>query len=261
MTRNRWIVIAVAALVVAVAGGFVAYDQVLRGDSVPPLSFGTPAPSDDASSADGSSSGAASAGPAGSSDLTSGQQGTQLTAADLNGDWKVADGSIVGYRVREKLASLPAQSDAVGRTDVVTGQATITASGDTAQVTAASFEADVTTLKSDRDMRDRRIHVMGLESDTYPTASFDLGDPIHVPAAALSGQPVDVTLKGDFQIHGVRKAVEIPAQAVHTDKGIEVLGSLTFPFSDFGMTPPSIGGFVNVENDATLEFLIVLAKG
>jgi polyisoprenoid-binding protein YceI len=110
-------------------------------------------------------------------------------------------------------------------------------------------------------MRDRRIHQMGLESDSYPTASFNLTSPLEVPAAALTGAQVDVTLEGELDIHGVKKAVEIPARAVHTANGIQVLGSLTFPFSDFGMTPPSIGGFVSVEPDATLEFLIVLQKG
>ena len=33
-----------------------------------------------------------------------------------------------------------------------------------------------------------------------------------------------------------------------------------FPFSDFGMTPPSIAGFVKVQDDATLEVLLSLAR-
>ena len=35
---------------------------------------------------------------------------------------------------------------------------------------------------------------------------------------------------------------------------IEVVGSITFPFEEFGMTPPSIGGFVSVQDNATMEF-------
>lgn len=41
---------------------------------------------------------------------------------------------------------------------------------------------------------------------------------------------------------------------------IEIVAALTFPFSDFGMTPPSAGNFVQVQNDATLEVLLSLAK-
>jgi hypothetical protein len=254
MPQSRWIAAGIAVLLVIVVGGYVAYDQVLRGDTVAPLSFATPTPvgsSTASGSADSSS---------GSGAIASTQPGSSASAADLAGTWSVGYGSVVGYRVREKLASLPAQSDAVGRTSSVTGQATVEASGSAVRVTTAQFRADVTTLTSDRDMRDRRIHTMGLESDTYPTASFTLTSPVEVPAAALSGATVDVTLAGDVEIHGTKKAVSIPAKAVHTADGIQVLGSLTFPFSDFGMTPPSIGGFVSVENDATLEFLIALQR-
>jgi polyisoprenoid-binding protein YceI len=253
MTQTRWLTAGIVTVLVILVGGYVAYDQVLRGDTVAPLGFATPNPN---ASASGTGIGASGSGALGST-----EPGASASAADLAGSWSLGDGSVVGYRVREKLASLPAQSDAVGRTSSVTGQATIEAAGATVRVTAAQFQADVTTLKSDRDMRDRRIHTMGLESDTYPTASFTLSGPIDVPAAALTGATVDVTLAGDLEIHGVKKAVTIPAKAVHTADGIQVLGSLTFPFSDYGMTPPSIGGFVSVENDATLEFLIALKTG
>jgi polyisoprenoid-binding protein YceI len=255
MTHIRLIVWSIIAVLVILIGGYVAYDQVLRGDSVAPLGFVAPDPS--ASTPGEGSSGVVS----GSGTLGSTEPGSSASAGTLAGTWSIGDGSVVGYRVREKLASLPAQSDAVGRTSSVTGQLTIETAADTIRVTAAKFLADVTSLTSDREMRDRRIHTMGLESDAYPTASFTLTSPIDVPATALTGATVDVNLAGDLEIHAVKKAVTIPARAVYTAGGIQVLGSLTFPFSDFGMTPPSIGGFVSVENDATLEFLIALRKG
>jgi polyisoprenoid-binding protein YceI len=252
MTQTRWIAAGIVAVLIIVIGGYIAYDQVLRGDSVAPLGFATPNPN---------ASTPASNDTSGSGALSSTDPGASASATDLDGSWSVGEGSVVGYRVREKLASLPAQSDAVGRTSSVTGQTTIEAAGEAVRVTTAQFQADVTTLTSDREMRDRRIHTMGLESDTYPTATFTLTSPVEVPSAALTGATVDVTLTGDLEIHGVKKSVAIDAKAVHTADGIEVLGSITFPFSDFGMTPPSIGGFVSVENDATLEFLVALKKG
>ena len=39
-------------------------------------------------------------------------------------------GSEAGYRVREQLANLPAESDAVGRTSDVTGSITLEAAGE-----------------------------------------------------------------------------------------------------------------------------------
>jgi polyisoprenoid-binding protein YceI len=245
VTRRPLILLAVLAAVAV--GGYIAYDQFLRGDEVPPLTLPSASPT-------GSSEPSATGSSESSSPTGTGSQGK------LAGEWAVTDGSIVGYRVREKLASLPAQSDAVGRTSDVTGAATLAASGDAVTVIAASFEADLSTLASDDGRRDRRIQQIGLESSRFPTGSFTLTSPIEVPAAVQNGETVDVTLVGDLTIHGVTKSVSIPAQARLNGDQVEVQGSVTFAFSDFGMTPPNIAGFVSVEDEATLEFLLILAR-
>ena len=194
-------------------------------------------------------SAAASASP--SATATASSSATASTGA---GTWTVASGSVAGYRVREQLASLAAPSDAVGRTSSIQGSVTIATSAGGAEVTAAAFTVDVSTLTSDRSMRDQRIHSMGLESSRYPTATFTLTGPITLPAGAESGQAVTVQAVGDLTIHGVTRSVTIPLQARLSGTRIEAAGSITFPFSQFGMTPPSIGGFVTVQNDATMEF-------
>jgi hypothetical protein len=38
------------------------------------------------------------------------------------------------------------------------------------------------------------------------------------------------------------------------------VGSLTFPWSEFGMTAPSVDGFVNVTEHATIEVDLLLAR-
>jgi polyisoprenoid-binding protein YceI len=176
------------------------------------------------------------------------------------GTWTVASGSQAGYRVREQLASLPAPSDAVGRTTAITGSFTLTQAASGYSVTAASFTVDVSKLTSDRAQRDQRIHRQGLESDRYPTATFQLTSPIALPAEATSGQTVHVSATGALTIHGVTKTVTIPIDALLSGSQIQLVGSISFPFSDFGMTPPSIGGFVSVQNTATMEFKLLLTR-
>lgn len=176
------------------------------------------------------------------------------------GTFTVASGSVAGYRVREQLGSLPAPSDAVGRTSSITGSITIAQAGGVYSVTAASFSVDVSTLTSDRSMRDQRIHSMGLESDRYPTATFTLTSPIALPSTGGNGQAFRVQAVGDLTIHGTTRSVTIPMDARVNGARIEVAGSLTFPFSEFGMTPPSIGGFVTVQNNATMEFDILFQR-
>ena len=181
-------------------------------------------------------------------------------STSVAGTWTVASGSVAGYRVREQLASLAAPSDAVGRTSSITGALTLTQPASGYTVTAASFAVDVSTLTSDRAMRDQRIHSQGLESDRYPTATFQLSNPIALPTEAASGQTIHVSAIGALAIHGVTRTVTIPIDARLTGSKIELVGSITFPFSEFGMTPPSIGGFVSVQDNATMEFQLVLAR-
>jgi len=63
-----------------------------------------------------------------------------------------------------------------------------------------------------------------------------------------------VSVTGTMTIHGMTKTVTIPMTARLSATTIEVVGSITFPFEEFGMTPPSIGGFVSVHDSATMEF-------
>jgi polyisoprenoid-binding protein YceI len=179
----------------------------------------------------------------------------------LVGTWKpVSSNSVAGYRVKEKLARLPARSDAVGRTSAITGEVALAKAGSDLSVPAASFEVDLTTLKSDIGQRDNRIRSLGLESDRFPKATFKLSQPIAVPAAAQDGSPVKVEAVGDLTLHGVTKRVTIPLDAQLAGTRIELVGNLTFPFRDFGMDPPNIANFVTVDPDATLELQLFLSK-
>jgi polyisoprenoid-binding protein YceI len=238
MSRSRVLIVLVAIVVAIGVGGFVLYDQVLRGDSAAAL--GLPAASTDP---------AASGVPAASFDGT------------VGGTWNAAAGSVAGYRVREQLATLSAESDAVGRTDAVTGSITIDTSGSASTLTAGSLTVDTTAISSDKPQRDDRLRREGLQTDTYPTATFTLTKPVEIPAAALSGTASDVTLTGELTIHGVKKSVDIPAKAQLVNGTIQVAGSVSFPLSDYGMTAPNIGGFiVSIADTATLEFLVDFTK-
>jgi len=176
------------------------------------------------------------------------------------GRWTIASGSAAGYRVRERLAFLPAASQAVGRTSSITGSATFIKSKDGITATAASFVVDVSTLKSDRSMRDEKIRSIGLESERYPTATFMLSSPIRLPASASRGQVVHVSATGALTIHGTTKTETIPLAIRASASEIDAVGSITFPWSEFNMTAPSVGGFVTVTNGATMEFDLRLQR-
>jgi len=247
--------IAVAAVALAVGlGGFIVYDQVLRGDSAAALTLPTASSSPSSSTTPAASTIAGATSAAAASAATAG--------GSVAGTWTVAADSVAGYRVREQLANLPAESDAVGRTSQVTGSITLESSGSTTTVTAGTLTVDTTSLTSDKSQRDNRLRGEGLQTDQYPTATFTLTKPVEVPAAALAGTASNVTLTGDLTLHGVTKSVEIPAQAQLVNGTIQVAGSISFPLSDYSITAPNIGGFiVSIADTGTLEFLVNFSKG
>jgi polyisoprenoid-binding protein YceI len=127
-------------------------------------------------------------------------------------------------------------------------------------VTQASFVIDVYTLKSDESLRDEHIHTIGLQSATYPHASFVLASPLKLPASATNGRVVSTSVTGLVTIHGVTKRLAIPIELRLAASRIQAVGSLTFPWGLFGMTAPSVGGFVSVTDMATMEFELDLKR-
>jgi polyisoprenoid-binding protein YceI len=179
--------------------------------------------------------------------------------ADPVGVWKVSGGQ-ARYRVREKLARLPAPSDAVGATEALTGSMTVNRQSGGLVVSAMKVEADLSQLRSNEARRDKAIRTRGLETDLYPTATFVSSAPVEVPSEAEKGSKVKLKLDGDLTIHGTTKHVSIPVEASLAGGKVQVVGALKFPMSAFNITPPNFGGFVTVTPEGTMEFEISLVK-
>jgi polyisoprenoid-binding protein YceI len=238
MTRSRAIAVGLIIIAAVAVGGYVAYDQVLRGDSAAVLALPSASPVVGASSA----------------------RSVSLDRV-LAGTWTVARGSQAGYRVRERLANLPAESDAVGRTSDVSGSIALATNGSITTLNGATISVDTTTIASDKPMRDNRLRNEGLQTSRFPTATFKLARPVEVPAAALAGTAADITLTGDLTLHGVTRSVQIPAKAQLVNGTIQVAGSIGFPLADYSIVAPNVGGFiVSIADQGTLEFLAVFAK-
>jgi polyisoprenoid-binding protein YceI len=182
------------------------------------------------------------------------------SGGELAGQWTIARGSQAGYRVREKLAFLPALDDAVGRTSQITGGATFAESHGSLSVTAASFVINVYSLKSNEAMRDQHIHTIGIQSATYPKASFVLTSALVLPHGALAGGVFHVAVTGNVTMHGTTRKLTLPVEMRLSPSRILAVGSYTFPWGLFTMTAPSVGGFVSVESTATMEFDLALER-
>ena len=181
-------------------------------------------------------------------------------AGTLDGTWIArADtpGAFVGYRVKEQLADATIETDATGRTAKVNG--TMKIAGTT--ISDVTVTANVNTLQSDRDRRDRFIKHDGLQSDRFPEARFVLTTPITLTAAPKAGATVKADATGAFTLHGITRTVTIPLEGRWDGKAVQVIGRLPITFADYGITPPAIGGFVSVADKGAMELNLFFVKG
>jgi polyisoprenoid-binding protein YceI len=225
-------VIAIAALVF---GGAYVYIHFISGPAPAPLSL---KPSVRASSA--ASSGAGD---------TAGQ-----TSQDVSGTWRVAGGSMVGYRVEEILAGQ--DNTAVGRTSDVSGSMTITHRA----VTAASFSVQMDTIKSDQSERDVQFNGRIMDTATYPTGTLKLTGPIRLGTLPALGVIRTYAATGELTLHGHTRLVRLALQAERTSAGIEISGSIPILFAHWDIPNPSFAGFVTTQNHGELEFLIKFSR-
>jgi polyisoprenoid-binding protein YceI len=184
--------------------------------------------------------------------------------AGLDGTWTVDSsigsfsdfsGSFVGYRVQEELVGIGA-STAVGRTPDVSGSLVL----DGSTITEASFDADLTTLQSDSGMRDGQLGRQGLETDTYPTATFVLAEPIELAAVPAEGETIQATAVGDLTLHGATQRVEIAVEARLANGVVTVVGSLPIAFGEYGMTAPESMRVLSIDENGTMEFQLQFTK-
>lgn len=264
-SSRRGPLLAVVALVVVVAAAAGAWYLFLRPAGPAPVSLASASP---ATEAPASTAAAATASP--SADATESPSADATAVAPggddgIAGTWTVDpsvgsfddfSGSFVGYRVREELASIGA-TEAVGRTPDVTGSLTVEGTS----ITAATFEADLTTLRSDESNRDRQLGRQALETGQFPTATFTLTAPIDLGAVPAEGETFEATATGDLTLHGVTKTVEIPMQGKLENGVVTVVGSLPILFADYDIEKPSSFVVLSVEDNGTMEFQLHFSRG
>ena len=175
------------------------------------------------------------------------------STSDVEGEWVATSESVVGYRVKEILFGQ--STEGVGRTNAVTGSLVIADS----TVTSANFSVDMATLTSDSDRRDRQVSGRILDVASFPTATFELTEPIVLTPAALDGAELSVTAAGTLTLRGVTKQVSIPLVAKLVDGKVSVNGSLEIVFAEWSIRDPSISAIV-VEDRGLLEFLLVFGR-
>ena len=235
LTRRRALVAAIALVVlIALAGvaGLVYF-------------FGNKAPG--AASIDSAAIVAASADPNATA-MAGGTLDGTCTVDTSIGSFSDYSSSWAGFRVDEVLSNI-GNNTAIGRTPYVSG--TLMLDGQT--LTQARILVDLTTITSDQPRRDPAIQ-RTLQTGTYPTAIFQLSQPVSLPQQPAEGVTYDVTAVGDMNLHGVRKHLTVSLQVQLRSGTIIVVGSTPFAFADYNMSAPAAPIVLSVSDSGTIEF-------
>jgi polyisoprenoid-binding protein YceI len=218
----RWTVAGVVAVLVLVVGGPFVYIHFIEADPEK-----TPTLADTPTTA-----------------LKAGE-----TRAPLAGTWKIASGSVVQYRVKEVLFGQ--DSTATGSTTSITGSMKIAGTN----VDSASFSVDMTTVTSDESRRDGQFQGRIMDTAQFPTATFELSNPIELGAEPKNGVKKTYTATGKLTLHGTTKDVTFQVIARRTANVIAVQGNIPVTFSDYGIDNPS-GGPASVGNNGQMAFVL-----
>src|SRR6266566_2864529 len=186
------------------------------------------------------------------------------TSAAGTGTWTVASGSLAGYRVKEQFVGQSSSHEAVARTSAVSGEATITQSGSTYELSAATITVQLSSVASVDSVagynvtnRDRIVQ-QSLNVRSFPTAVFE-AQSVALPAGAAAGQTVTVSVPGKLTIHGVTKDVTAKLQLRVSGTSAQIAGTIATNMTDFGVNPPSIG-FTTVQPAITVEVSLQLTR-
>jgi polyisoprenoid-binding protein YceI len=224
---KRWLVIGPVVIVIVVVGGTWLYLNVIRDEAPDRLTLASASPT---------------------------VSGATEPATDPDGVWTVADGSTVGYRVQEVLFGQTAE--AVGRTQEVTGSMTVRGT----TVEAAEFTVDMASVTSDESRRDDQFNGRIMETAAFPTATFELAEPVDLGEIPAEGEDVTFGATGNLTLHGVTKSVTVAITGRLTGSTVEVAGSIPIAFADYDIEDPSFAGVVTTEDNGILEFALNLER-
>jgi len=158
---------------------------------------------------------------------------TSFTFTDGTATWSVPETFVDGA----------VEAIGVGRSEDLNG--TVNLEG------TSEISVDLTTFVSDQSRRDNRVN---RQFAADPVATFATSE-LTLPATYAPGDIFATNVTGELTVNSVTRTVTWAIEARLVGNQLDVTGELDIVLTDYGVEPPSIGGFVVVEDEARLEVL------
>jgi polyisoprenoid-binding protein YceI len=172
----------------------------------------------------------------------------------LDGTWRVAAGSVAGFRIRETVIGF--SNDVTGRTSDVAGTMTVTGT----QVSHATFQVSLAAISVNGKTRQPQL-VKSLGVTAHPVAAITLARPLLLSPAFSAGTAITRTAAAALTLNGVTRPVTVTLSARRDGTAIAAAGSLPVAFSDFRVIGPGgYGLFGSLSSSGTAEFLLILKR-
>jgi len=174
--------------------------------------------------------------------------GTFTKPADLKDvTFVVGAGSQSTFTVTEKLANLPAPSDAVMRTSAISGSIFLDGRPSIVKI-------DLSRLSSDQSRRDNFIRQNLFRGNT--DATFTVTALPALPEAYTSGQVVKMAVPGVLTINGADRPMSFEVEARLDGTTLNLVGRTSFVWADLGYRAPNTPT-ASVQDRVTVEVLLV----
>lgn len=183
---------------------------------------------------------------------------TQPANTELDGEWTIVDGerpntTAVGFTFEELLPSDARVTS--GTTFDVVGEATI----EQETLTAGHVEVDMTTIGSDRDVRDENVRRKLFETDQYPTSSFKITEPIDLSHLPEDGSAGEIEVTGDLTIKDQTHEISDTFKAVRDDDQLLISGAPIINRNEFGVESPEMIA-AEIADEGELNIRLAFAK-
>jgi polyisoprenoid-binding protein YceI len=143
--------------------------------------------------------------------------------------------------------------DTVGTTSAIEGQFELNWDDLSAPLGENTFTVDLSTLKSNQNLRDEWIRENGPEFNTYPNATFVAESLEGAPTSYTPGEEVNFQLVGQMTIRESTQPATFDITAKLENGTVTGTAIAALTMSSFGITPPDFANTLTVADDFRVE--------
>jgi polyisoprenoid-binding protein YceI len=124
-----------------------------------------------------------------------------------------------------------------------------------AETAAVSLVIEASSYNSNLGLRDQDVQEYYLEVKQYPLIRFDSTGVVKSERPRSSSEPWLLTLKGDLELHGVKREVIVTIQLFYQANKIRAQGQFPLLLGEFSLAVPRLL-FLKTGNKVQVEFRI-----